>query len=467
MILSIAMLVPAIADLAYSHDDWKVFLMSSFLTAFFGGGLYFSNLGHTGQLNLRQTFLFTTSSWFILSFFACLPLLFSELQISFTDAYFEAVSGLTTTGSTVLSDLDYAPPGILLWRAILQGLGGVGVIVLAMAILPMLRVGGMQLFRSESSDTMDKMLPRARQIAKVIGFTYLLLTFLCFLAYWMAGMHGFDAICHAITTVATGGFSTHDASIGYFDSVTIELICMAGMLSGAIPMILYYQAMKSSPLSIWRDPQVRWFFSIIIISILLVTNWQIYVQEAPGLEALRTSAFNVISIITTSGFASADYNLWGTGAVSIFFILIVVGGCTGSTTGGIKVFRFQVLYETVKAQLHRLLQPNGVFLPRYDHKPISDSISGSVLSFFALFSFCFMVLAVSLSFFGLDFLTSMSAAAQTLANVGPGLGHIIGPAGNYATIPDGAKWLIAFGMIMGRLELFTVIVILTPYFWRD
>ncbi len=467
LVLSLAMLLPALVDYFAHNADWKVFLVSSFLTAFAGGSLYFSNRGYHGYLTIRQTFLFTTSSWFIIPFFGALPFLFSDLDLGLTDAYFESVSGLTTTGSSILTDVDTAPPGILLWRAILQGLGAVGVIVLAMAVLPMLRIGGMQLFRTESSDKADKVLPRARQIAAVIGLTYSALVLICTIAYWSFGMDGLDAICHALTTLGTGGFSTHNASIAFYDSIAIELIAIIGMLAGSIPMILYFQVIRGRVDILLRDPQVQWFFAIVVVSIILMSCWLIYSEHMAVSQAIRQAAFNVISVITTTGFASADYAQWGHGAVVFFFMLLVVGGCTGSTAGGIKIFRFQVLYQTAKAQLNQLIQPSGVFVPRYNNKPISRSVSAAVLGFFTLFAFCFMVLSVLLSALGLDFITSMSAAAQALANVGPGLGDIIGPTGNYSSLPDGAKWLIAIAMIIGRLELFTILVLFTVRFWKD
>jgi trk system potassium uptake protein TrkH len=467
LILSMTMLVPLAVDLIYEEEQWQPFLVGAFICAFVGGTLYLSNQGYRGQINLRQTFLFTTSSWFIMPFFAALPLYFSSLSPSFTDAYFESVSGLTTTGATVLKGLDTMPHSILFWRALLQALGAVGVIVLAMAILPILRIGGMQLFRTESSDNTDKVIPRAGQLAKLIGYTYVTLVAIWTIAYWSAGMSGFDAICHAMTTLGTGGFANYDGSIAHFDSVLIEVICIFGMICGGIPIILYYQMLRGKPSSIFTDLQVRWFIIIMAFATLLVTSWLIFKHEYSFWDALRYAGFNVASIVTTTGYATADYAGWGTATTLLFFMLIVVGGCTGSTSGGIKIFRFKVLYETSKVQLHQLTQPHGVFIPRYAGKPISENISASVLGFFTLFAFSFMILATSLSVFGLDFLTSMSAAAQTLANVGPGLGKIIGPTGSYGTIPEAAKWLICIGMIVGRLELFTVLVLFTPHFWRS
>lgn len=466
-VLSLVMMIPMMVDLAYGHDDWQVFMMASGFTAFIGGGMFLANRGYEGSLSLRQAFLFTTTSYVVLSLFGALPLYWSEMQLPFVDAYFETVSGITSTGSTVLTGLDFLPPGILLWRSLLNAMGGIGIVVLALAVLPMLRIGGMQLFKTESSDTMDKMLPRTTQIAAVISLVFLVLMIMCALCYWWAGMDGFDAMNHAMTTVATGGFSTHDASLGYYDSHLIETVGVVFMIAGAIPIILYFQAIKGQPEVLWQNTQVQTFLGIIAGVTLLLVIWLMIWQGFGLSEALRYSLFNVVSVITTTGYASADYNSWGTVSIAVFFMLLVVGGCTGSTSGGIKIFRFQVLYKTARAQIRQLIQPNGVFIPLYNEKPITDQISGSVMSFFILFAFSFMVLAIILSFYGLDFLTAMSAAAQALANVGPGLGELIGPAGNYAILPDGAKWWISGAMIMGRLELFTVLVLFAPHFWRD
>jgi trk system potassium uptake protein len=467
LILAATMLIPAVVDAINHHPDWEVFLLSSFVTAFFGGSLYFTNRGHKGQLTLRQTFLFTTSCWFVVSAFGALPFIFSELNASFTDAFFETASGLTTTGASVFAGLDKLPPGILLWRALLQGLGGVGVVVLAMAILPILQVGGMQLFRSESSDKMEKVLPSAKEIAKVTTITYLTLAFFCGLFYWLYGMSLFDAICHTFPTISTAGFSTHDKSFGHFNSPELEFIAMIGMCAGSLPMLLYFQIFKGNLGAMWRNTEVQGFFAIIVVAILLVTNWLIYNQGMQDWSALRYAAFNVISVMTTTGFVTADFSTWGSGAMIILFFLMAVGGCTGSTAGAIKIWRFQILYETVKTQLYRNLHPNGVFLPRYAGKPISESVAESVAVFFALYAFTFTVFTIIASFFGMDFISSMSGVAQALGNVGVGLGPVIGPAGNFSSLTDGAKWTLAIAMIVGRLELLTVMVLFTVRFWKD
>ena len=466
-IVALTMLLPAMVDYRVDNPDWQVFFVSAVATGFIGCALYLTNRGYRDTLNLRQTFLFTVASYFVLALFCSLPLYLADLNMSFVDAIFEATSGITATGASVMSGLDFAPPGILLWRSLLNAMGGIGIVVLALAILPMLRIGGMQLFRTESSDKMEKVLPRTTQLAAVISSVFCSLFFVCAFLYWMAGMSGFDAICHALTTIATGGFSTHDKSIAYFDSVLIEMIAVVFMISGALPLMLYYRAFRGEFSALWHDTQVRAFFGTVACVSLLLIIWLTFTGQMEWFTALRYVVFNVIAVITTTGYASADYAGWGSFATNIFFMLIVVGGCTGSTSGGIKIFRFQVLYETAKVQVMRLLQPHGVFKARFNHKPVSESASASVMSFFLLFAFCFMVISLWLSFYGIDFLTSMSAAAQALANVGPGLGKIIGPTGNYQPLPDGAKWLLSFVMIMGRLELFTVVVLFAPGFWRD
>lgn len=465
-ILAGAMLVPAMIGFILGNHDWKVFLFSAFITAFIGSGLFITNRGQAEELNLRQAFVFTTSTWTILPIFAALPLYYSDFGLSFIDAYFEAVSGITTTGSTVLVGLNTATPELLLWRAILQWLGGIGIIVFAIAVLPMLRIGGMQIFRNESSEK-DKILPRAAQIAHALASVYGLFTLICAIVFWMCGMSGFDAICHAMSTISTAGFSTYDASIGHFQNPKIEYAVTVFMIAGALPFLLYYQMLRGRPQDLWRNTQVQWFLSIVAASIGIMTVWLMF-KHPMGLEqAFRLAAFNISSIATTTGFASADYTLWGSFAVVFLFLLGVMGGCSGSSTGGIKVFRYQVLFETAKVQMHQLLHPHGVFLPKYNQNPIPESVSASVMTFFILFAFMFTVTAAFLALMGLDYITSLSAAATTLANVGPGLGPIIGPSGNFAPLPDAAKALLCFNMIAGRLELFTVLVLFSPGFWRD
>lgn len=465
-VLAATMLLPAGIGYFLKNPDWKIFMFSAFITAFVGSGLFITNRGYRGEMSLRQAFLFTTSSWLLLPVFAALPLYYSDFGLTFADSYFEAVSALTTTGSTVIVGLDTATPELLLWRAILQCLGGIGIVVFAIAVLPMLRIGGMQLFKTESSER-EKFLPRAGQVAKAITGTYFVLAFFCVIALWLAGMNGFDALCHSFAAISTGGFSNYDQSIGYFKNPTIEYVLTFFMIAGGIPFILFFQAMRGHPEDLLNNSQVRAFLGFIAICTFVMTAWLAIVHSMEWEESFRLSIFNLTSIVTTTGFVSTDYTLWGSFAVTFIFMLTVVGGCNGSTTGGIKIFRFQVLLETAKAQIHQLLHPHGVFLPKYNRKPIPEGVTNSVMSFVILYAFCFVAVAMILSLMGLDYITSMSAAATAISNTGPGLGPIIGPAGTFAPLSDAAKYVLSFTMVLGRLELFTVLVLFAPSFWRD
>ena len=464
--LAVGMIIPAVVDAVAGHPEWQVFAMSAGVTMFVGVAMALTSRAGGTSFTVRQAFVMTTLSWVSITVFAALPFAFSELDMSFTDAFFEAMSGITTTGSTVITGLDSAPPGILLWRALLQWLGGIGIIVMAIAVMPMLRVGGMQLFRVEASEQSEKVMPRAAQIATAIGAIYLGLTVLWAGAYWWAGMDGFEAIVHSMTTIATGGFSTSDASLGHFASVSIDAIATVGMLVGGLPFLLYLRTAQGDFRVLFRDTQVRSFITIVAVVVVFSAAWLWLDNGFDPLQALRYAAFNVASVITGTGYSTANYGLWGSFAVPIFFFLMFIGGCAGSTTCGIKVFRFQVLYAAAHTQIHHLLQPHGVFIPYYNRRPIPDDVIISVLSFFFVFGLSFAVLAMGLGILGLDFLTAVSSAATAISNVGPGLGPVVGPAGNFQSLPDAAKWLLAAGMLLGRLELFTVIVLFTRSFWR-
>ena len=465
--LAIAMLVPTIIDLANDNHDWQVFISSAGFTLFVGILFILTTRSKFKSLSIRQAFLLTTMSWVILPIFAALPFTFSELDLDYTDAFFESMSGITTTGSTVITGLDTAPPGILLWRSLLQWLGGIGIIVMALSILPMLQVGGMQLFKMEFAERVEKALPRATQMGAWIAIIYLILTIICATLYWMVGMNGFDAINHAMTTVATGGYSTHDDSMGLFDNTGVDIIATIFMILGSLPFLLYLQAIHSSIRPLLKDSQVRWFISIlsiaiifVIVNLMLKNDWNFWM-------ALRYASFNVTSVMTGTGYATADYGQWGSFSIIMFYLLMFIGGCAGSTTCGLKIFRIQVLYETARRQLRRLLQPNGVFIAYYNGKSIPYSVADSVMSFFFLFAVIFCLLAAALGMLGLDFITATSGAGAALANVGPGLGPIIGPSGNFSSLPDAAKWVMSFGMLLGRLEIFTVLVLFSRHFWQD
>ncbi len=465
--LGVAMLVPAIVDLHLDHPEWLVFAASSGLTLFVGVTLTMISWGRTSNLNVKQAFVLTTFSWVALAAFAAIPIAWSELNLSYTDAFFEAMSGLTTTGATIITTLDTAPPGILLWRALLQWLGGIGIIVMAVAVLPMLQIGGMQLFRMESSDTSEKILPRATQIAGSITLLYLAISAANTLAYMMAGMGLFDAVAHAMTTIATGGFSTYNASIGQFNSAAVDSVSILFMIIGSLPFVLYLHALRGNAEPLWKDSQVRWFFTLIIIFVLIATLYQIVVNANTGTRAFQLAAFNVVSVMTGTGYATADYGLWGPFAVVFFFCIMFIGGCAGSTSCGLKIFRIQVIFENVKVHINRIIYPHGVFVARYNDRSLPDHVSASVLSFLYLFLLCFGLLSIALNLTGLDIITSVSAAASAMANVGPGLGKMVGPTGTFEELSNIAKWLLSFGMLLGRLELFTVLVMLTPAFWRS
>jgi len=464
--LAIAMFVPAMTDLVAGNTDWQVFLGAGFLTLFIGMSLFLTNRSGATGLTVRQAFLLTAISWIVLVAFAALPFTFAKLGLDYGDAFFEAMAGLTTTGATVVSALHQVPPGILMWRALLQWLGGIGIIVTAIALLPMLRIAGMQLFQTESTDQ-EKILPRTARISFSISVIYGVFTIACFLAYWSAGMAPFPALLHAMTTVSTAGFSTHDLSIGVFDSTAIELIAMVFMILGTLPFVLYIQIARGRFVPLWRDFQVRWFFAILIVSIAALTIWRLATTEFGFWVVLREVSFNVTAIATTTGYASTDFGNWGGLAMAIFFILCFLGGCTGSTAGGIKMFRIHVLAANFYTQLRRLTQPHGVFVAHFNKVQITEPVSQSVTAFFVIYIAGFFLLTIGLSAHGLDFLTSLSGAAAAIGNVGPGLGPIIGPAGNYASLPDSAKFMLCAGMLLGRLELFTILVLLTPRFWRE
>ncbi len=468
LVLALAMLPSMLADLVAGHSDWQVFLLSASCTAFIGVSLILMTTGasRTPELTVRQGFLLTTLTWVTTTAFAALPFAFSDLHLGVAGAFFEAMSGITTTGSTVIVGLESAPPGILLWRAMLQWLGGIGIIVMGIAILPMLSIGGMQLFRTESTDSSEKILPRAAQIATNIALIYLLLSLLCAAIYWLFGMSWFDAAAHAMTTIATGGYSTYDASIGHFASPAIEWTAITFMIVGGIPFVLYVQILRGQKVQLFHDVQVRWFLGILVIGTSLLAFWLSRQGLMDGHGGLRHAAFATVSVVTGTGYAASDFNAWGTFPVGVIFFLMCIGGCSGSTTGGMKVFRFTVLYQIARVQVLRLLQPSGVFRPIYNGQPVTDQTAISILGFVFVFALTFAILSILLSFLGLDYLTAMSGALSALANVGPGLGDLIGPAKNFAALPDAAKWLLSAGMLLGRLELFTVLVLLAPAFWR-
>ena len=466
VVLGATMLLPMAMDIYDAQPHWHSFALSAFITMLMGSFLTVScaQPSHDG-LTIQQTFFLTTGVWVILPIFAAIPFWIGATHASYTDAFFEAMSGLTTTGSTVFEGLDKLPRGLLLWRGLMQWFGGIGIIVVAMVFLPLLRVGGMQIFRTEGFDTFGKVLPRAAEISRTISSIYLALTITCAIAYRMAGQGIFDSIVHAMTTIATGGFANYDDSFGSLGAGS-EYIAVVFMILACLPFVRYVQLVGGAFTPLMRDSQIRVFLTIALIAFAVLFLWRVTFVTDDVEFALRKAAFNGISILTGTGYASDDYMRWGGFPVTLFFILGLIGGCAGSTTCSIKVFRFQLLYASLKVQIQRIHSPNGVFLPKYEGRTIAEDVISSVMGFFMLFMLTLAVLAVALGMTGLDMITSISGATAALSNIGPGLGPQIGPAGNFAGLSDTAKWLLAAGMLIGRLELMAVYVLLTANFWR-
>jgi len=461
-----AMLLPMALDLWVGNGHWAAFGQSAVITAATGGLIALASANGVGErLTIQQTFLLTTGVWFALPIFGALPFYLGATEARYVDAFFEAMSGLTTTGSTVFSDLDALPHGLKLWRGLLQWFGGIGIIVVAMVFLPELKIGGMQIFRSEGFDTMGKILPRAREIAQSIAVIYVGLTLACGLAYLAGGMGRLDALVHAMTTIATGGFANSDASFGDFPPM-VEYTASVFMVLAALPFVRYVQFLAGTARPLAQDTQIRAFLLTGVALVAVIAAWQLTAVTEDFEAAFRSSLFNVTSILTGTGYASADYTLWGSFAVSVFFFMGLIGGCAGSTACSIKVFRYQLLFASIKAQIRRIHSPHGLFQPRYEGKPVSEDVLSSVMSFFVLFVVTLGLVAVALGMTGLDFITSLSGAATALGNIGPGLGPEIGPSGNFGALNDTAKWILAAAMIVGRLELLAVFAIFTPRFWR-
>lgn len=464
--LGATMLVPMLVDLAVSQGHWQAFAESAVITVLVGGLLALScQNGVREGLTIQQTFLLTTGVWLALPIFGALPFVIGETEARFVDAFFEAMSGLTTTGSTVLAGLETLPKGILLWRGILQWLGGIGIIVVAMVFLPELRVGGMQIFRSEGFDTFGKILPRATQISSRISVIYVALTLTCALAYAAAGLSPFDAIVHAMTTVATGGFANTDASFGAYGPVA-QYICILFMILAALPFVRYVQLTTGFAKPLLRDSQIHVFLLTLLALALALTFWRMSGPDVMDEATFRSTLFNTTSLLTGTGYASTNYMVWGGFPIALLFFTGLIGGCAGSTACSIKIFRYQLLFSSIKVQLARIRSPNGIFTPRYQGRPVGQDVLNSVMSFFVFFIVTMGLVSVLLGLTGQDFVTSVSGAAAALANIGPGLGDLIGPAGNFAALNDTAKWVLIFAMLIGRLELLAVYAILTVQFWR-
>ena len=467
IILGFFMLVPYGVQIFYKENSHS-FLSSAFITILIGVMFVLANLQEQYQLNLKQTFLFSTFTWIAVAIFGSIPFVLSNLDFSFSDSFFESMSGITTTGSTVITNLDNTPKSILLWRAIMQWLGGVGIIVMAITVLPLLKVGGMQLFKIESSDKKEKILPRASQVAFIIIFTYLILTLFCAFFYRILGMNLFDSIAHAMTTIATGGFSTHNESIGYFKNSNIEIIATIFIILGSIPFISYLKFIKGNKKIFFQDIQIKGLVYLFIFSSFIMFLYLLFNNNSNLLiEKIRIASFNVVSILSGTGYVTNDFSLWGKFPLIFFLFLMFIGGCAGSTACGIKIFRFQLLFLFINNQIKKIIYPNSVFILKYNNQKITDSYMNSVVIFIFAYLFIFVLTAMLLSITGLDFLSSISGAATSISNVGPGLGEVIGPNGNFKSVPEVSKWILSFGMLLGRLELFAVLILFFPSFWRD
>ncbi len=464
IILGASMFVPIIVQFIYSEID-SSFFGASIVTIVFGALFFLTNIDHDRKVNLQQAFLLTALSWLSVAVFGSLPFIFSSMEMSITDAFFESMSGITTTGSTIISNLENAPKGILLWRAILQWLGGIGIIVMAITLMPIMNVGGMQLFKISSNDSSEKILPKSKEIALRLIYIYSALTAVCAISYWVFGMGKFDSLTHSMTTIATGGFSNYNQSIGYFNSIYIEIASMIFIILGSIPFIAYIKFLNGNKKIFTNDTQIKSFLKIIILSIIILSFYLVLTNNEN--YSFRSIFFNTISILTGTGYVNAEFDSWGSFPITIFLALMFIGGCAGSTTCGVKIFRIQILYLFILNQLKKIIYPKGVFMIKYDQNSVDEKFIASIISFIFFYFVIFFILAALLSLTGLDFITALSGAATSISNVGPGLGPIIGPNGDFSSLPDISKWVLSVGMILGRLELFAILVLFLPSFWKN
>lgn len=461
------MLIPTLVDLIHNGTDWVAFISISSFCFFIGFNISFVFKNKKKSLSINSAFFLTFLCWIILTLVASLPFYLGSINLNFIDSFFESMSGITTTGATVIENLDETSKSILIWRAMLQWLGGIGIIVIAIAVFPILKVGGMQLFKTEFSSKDEKVLPRTVTIASGIGVVYIVLTLCCFLFLMLSGMESFDSFAHSMTIIATGGFSTKNMSIGHFNSVYIEFVTIFFMLISALPFLLLFQFSKGKFLELLKNSQVRFFFMIVFVLTLITTFWLMKYYEVNFLQALRISSFSIISITTGSGFSTYDFSAWGSFTTLILLFFMLIGGCSGSSSCGLKIFRLQILINNTFSLIKKIIQPRGVFIPTYNSKPIGNDILTSVTGFFFLYIFIFSLLTLILAYDGLDILTALSGSAAALANVGPGLSEFIGPSSNYSGLSDFSKIFLSFAMLIGRLELFPVLILLSPIFWRN
>ena len=465
IILGLSMIIPIFAQVIYNELD-AGFIGSGIISIIFGMLFYLSNLDHDKKINLQQAFLLTSLSWLSIAIFGSLPFIFSELNLKVVDAFFESMSGITTTGSTIIVDLNDSPKSILLWRAMLQWLGGIGIIVMAITLMPIMNIGGMQLFKISSSDTNEKILPKTKEIAVRLMLIYLSLSIACMILYKLCGMSFFDSITHSMTTIATGGFSNYNESIGYFNNDLIEITSIIFIISGSIPFIIYLKFLNGERKVFISDIQIRSFIKISIISTLVLFFYLVVKNQSFTEISFLSVTFNVVSILTGTGYVTEDFSVWGNFPLIFFLILMFIGGCAGSTSCGVKIFRVQILFNFFSNQIKKIIYPHGIFNLKYGKQNINDKFMSSVIAFIYLYILIFFIVTVLLSINGLDFITSISAAATSISNVGPGLGEYIGPNGNFSQLPNISKWILSFAMMLGRLEIFAILVLFLPAFWR-
>ena len=467
MLFSSAMLAPLIIALLADDNTVSGFLSALCISFLSGLALWLPTRGSRHELRIRDGFLITSLFWVVLGLFGALPFALTDsLALSPIESIFESISGLTTTGATVIVGLDHLPQSILLYRQLLQWLGGIGIIVVAVAVLPMLGIGGMQLYRAETPGPSkdSKLTPRVTGTAKALFTVYVGLTLTCALAYYIAGMSGFDAICHAFSTVAIGGFSTHDASMGYFESDKILIICSIFMVISAINFGLHFQAWKHRNMGVYRkDSESRFFISVLLIGIVITC---IYLWKTGTLntsDSIIHGVFHAISITTTTGFATQDFSVWPSFLPVMLIMFSFMGGCVGSTGGGIKAMRLMLIYKQGIRELKQLVHPQAVIPLKVGKRRVEATVVSAVWSFFAVYVISYIIILLALMAVGMDFITAYSAVAASLNNLGPGLGEV---ASNYSSVSDSAMGILCFAMLLGRLEIFTLLVLFTPMFWR-
>lgn len=468
MVFSVSLLPPVFVSWFYDDGFMDVFLAGAAAVLVLGIVCWLPVARQKEELRLRDGFLVVVLFWTVLGLAGALPLAMSDqLGLSVTDAVFESLSGLTTTGATVMTGLDDLPRSVLFYRQQLQWMGGMGIIVLAVAILPMLGVGGMQLYRAETPGPLKdtKLTPRITETAKALWYIYLGLTIACAAAYWSAGMSGFDAIAHSFSTVSIGGFSTHDQSIGYFDSPAIELVAVVFMLLAGMNFALHFVAWRSFSLKpYWQDSEVKAYLGVLTL-VTVVTVYYLYQSDtfASLGEAFHNGLFQVVSIGTTTGFTTTEYFIWPVFLPVLLLFVSFIGGCAGSTGGGMKVIRFVLLIKQGRRELMRLIHPNAQLPVKVGKKIMSDRVISAVWGFFAAYAGCFVIVMLFLMATGLDQVTAFSAVAACINNLGPGLGEV---GTNYVELNDAAKWALCFTMLLGRLEIFTLLVLFTRSFWQ-